>query len=95
MAEQRPEISLDMARHRVAEAEARLLRQREVVLERVTKGEVETAAMGMRVLRTLEANLAVMRDHLRIEEQRCGSRPATPLSVVEDAPPKATLPHRQ
>jgi hypothetical protein len=92
MAEQRPEISLDMARHRVAEAEARLLRQREIVLERVTKGEQETAAMGMRVLRTMEANLAVMREHLRIEEQRCGSRPADPSSVVEEAPAKAASP---
>jgi hypothetical protein len=92
MAEQRPEISLDMARHRVAEAEARLVRQRELVLERVTKGEVETAAMGMRVLRTMEANLAVMREHLRIEEQRCGSRPAGSLPVVEEAPPKAAAP---
>jgi hypothetical protein len=92
MAEQRPEIALDMARHRVAEAEARLLRQRRTVAERMTNGQYDTAVMGMRVLRTLEANLAILRDHLRIEEQRCGSRPAGSSSVVEEAPPKAAAP---
>jgi hypothetical protein len=86
MAEEPRRISLDMARHRVAEAKARLLRQREIVLERVTEGELETAAMGTRVLRTMEANLAVMREHLRMEEQR-GSPPP-----VEEASPKAAPP---
>jgi hypothetical protein len=77
MAEERPEISLEM------------VRQRELVSERATKGQYEAMAVGMRVLRTMEANLAILRDRLRIEEQRCGFRPAGPLSVVEEAQPKA------
>jgi hypothetical protein len=48
----------------------------------MTNGQYDTAVMGMRVLRTMEANLAVLRDHLRIEEQRCGSRPAGPFPIT-------------
>jgi hypothetical protein len=97
MTEERLESTLDMARRHVAEAEAKLVRQREIVAERVAKGQHEAVAMGMRVLRTMEATLALMRDHLRIEEQRRGSRPAgspPPLTLVggKEAPPKAAPP---
>jgi hypothetical protein len=86
MAEERPESSLDLARRYVAEAEAKLVRQREIVAERVTTGQYEAMTIGMQVLRTMEATLATMRDYLRMEEQRHGSPPAdlaihTPLEA--------------
>jgi hypothetical protein len=76
---------------RIIEAEAKLVRQRKIVAERVAKEQHEAVAMGMRVLRTMEARLALLRDHQRIEEQRSGSRPAglthprPSLPVVENA----------
>jgi hypothetical protein len=76
---------------RIVEAEAKLVRQRKIVAERVVKEQHEAVAMGMRVLRTMEASLALLRDHQRIEEQRHASRPAglthlrPSLSVVENA----------
>jgi hypothetical protein len=76
---------------RIVEAEAKLVRQRKIVAERVVKEQHEAVAMGMRVLRTMEASLALLRDHQRIEEQRQASRPAglthprSSLPVVENA----------
>jgi hypothetical protein len=78
MAEERPENSWHMARRHVAEAEARLARQREIVAEGVAKGQHEDVAIGVRVLQTMATNLAVLLDHLRIEEQRHGSLPEAP-----------------
>jgi hypothetical protein len=96
MSEERFESSLDAARRHVAEAGAKLVRQREIVAERVAKGQHEAVAMGMRVLRTMEANLVAMRNHLRIEEQRRGSPAGSPplLTLVggKEAPPKAAPP---
>jgi hypothetical protein len=78
MAEERFESSLLMARRHVAEAAARLARQREIVAEGVAKGQHEDVAMGVRVLQTMATNLAVLLDHLRIEEHRHGSLPEAP-----------------
>ncbi|MGG5890863.1 hypothetical protein ACLF3G_27625 [Falsiroseomonas sp. HC035] len=83
---------------RIVEAEAKLVRQRKIVADRVANQQHEAAAMGMRVLRIMEASLALLRDHQRIEEQRRGSRPAgptprPPLSVIRKAPPKAGPAH--
>lgn len=75
----------------IAEAEAQLVRQRQRVAERVANQQHEAAAMGMRVLRTMEASLALLRAHPRSEEQRHASSPSgrtrsrPSLSVVENA----------
>ena len=75
---------------RIVEAEAKLVRQRQRVAERFANQQHEAAAMGMRVLRTMEASLALLRAHPRIAEQRHPSRPAgptprPPLPVVGNA----------
>ncbi|MGK7871667.1 hypothetical protein [Falsiroseomonas sp. E2-1-a20] len=76
---------------RIVAAEAKLVRQRKIVADRVANQQHEAAAMGMRVLRTMEASLALLRDHQRIAEQRHPSRSAGPthlrpsLPVVENA----------
>jgi hypothetical protein len=76
---------------RIVAAEAKLAQQRQRVAERVANQQHEATAMGMRVLRTMEASLALLRDHQRIAEQRLPSRSAGPthlrpsLPVVENA----------
>jgi hypothetical protein len=64
------ERPLDQARRHVAEAEARIARQHEILREMQADNHPKAAEAAQRVLATMEITLSAMRDHLRFEEER-------------------------
>jgi len=64
------ETSLEMARRRVAESEARCTRQVEILRGIVTDNHPHAAEVAKRLLVALENTLDLMRDRLRMEEAR-------------------------
>jgi hypothetical protein len=85
MAEERPESRLDMARRHVAEAEARLTRQRKIVTETGSSRQYEAMERAIRVRLTMETTLALMRDHLEIKERNGRARTPTPAGPGTNA----------
>jgi hypothetical protein len=65
----RPESPTDKARRHVAEAEARLARQRDVVQAMQEDGYGRPPATAARVLVTMEADVSLLREHLRQVEE--------------------------
>jgi hypothetical protein len=64
------ETPLEMARRHVAQSEARIARQRKILAEMQADNHPTAADAAQRVLATMETTLAIMRDHLRLEEER-------------------------
>jgi hypothetical protein len=69
MPDEPTDIAPDRARRAIAGAAARLARQRDLVAEAVVQRQYASVLIEARVLRTMEATLARMRDRLRIAEQ--------------------------
>jgi hypothetical protein len=63
--QERPESPTDKARRHVAEAEARLARQCEVVRAAQDDGYGSLPALAARVLVTMGADVSLLRKHLR------------------------------
>jgi hypothetical protein len=67
--QERPESPTHKARRHVAEAEARLARQSEGVQEMQEGGYGRPPAIAARVLVTMEADVLLLREHLRQVEE--------------------------
>lgn len=67
--EERPESPTDKARRHVVEAEARLARQHEIVRKMQEDGYGRPPAIAARVLVTMEADVSLLREHLRQVEE--------------------------
>jgi hypothetical protein len=65
-----PETSLELARRHVAEAEADVARQREILRNIDPDESPDMAWILQDVLMTMESKLAQLRDHLQFEEWR-------------------------
>jgi hypothetical protein len=77
-----PETPLEQARRYVAEGEARVARQAEVLARaEAESASVQTVNLAWITLETMRRLLTDMREHLQIEEERAG-----PERKVEDAP---------
>jgi hypothetical protein len=72
MAQDHPETTLELARRRVAQGEARCTRQREILGEMAADNHPGTAAAAERLLAAMARTLAAMREHLRQEEELRG-----------------------
>ena len=71
---EQPETLLEMARRHVAEGEARCAQQIEILAQAEADGDSATTVNAARTtLETLQRTLDLMREHLRIEEERAGS----------------------
>ncbi|MFC7478698.1 hypothetical protein ACFQS7_30590 [Dankookia sp. GCM10030260] len=65
-----PETRLAIARRLVAESEARCARQTELMREMIADNHPHAAEVAERLLVTLEKTRDLMREHLRMEEER-------------------------
>jgi hypothetical protein len=72
MSEGLPEGELEVARRQVAEAEARLVEQDEIVRALESHGHLEGAAMVRRRVAATHASLAQIRAHLDVLERQRG-----------------------
>jgi hypothetical protein len=82
-----PESPLDQAHRRVAEAEAGIARQREVLRATQVDRHHRPAALAARALVTMEADVSLLREHLRQVEEphlrdQTGKAPATATGDV-------------
>jgi hypothetical protein len=69
MSQERPESPLDQARRHVADAEARLARQREILREMQGGGHGGPPVLTAQVLVMMEADVSLLREHLRQVEE--------------------------
>jgi hypothetical protein len=69
LSQEHPESPTDKARRHVAEAEARLARQREVLREMQGDGYGSPPVLTAQVLATMEADVSLLREHLRQVEE--------------------------
>jgi hypothetical protein len=77
MSQEQHESPTDKARRHVADAEARLVRQREVLRELQGDGYGAPPVLTAQVLVTMEADVSLLREHLRqVEALHPRSRPA-------------------
>jgi hypothetical protein len=68
--QEQPETPLELARRHVAEAEADVARQREILRKIDPDESPDLAWILQDVLTTMESKLAQLRDHLQFEERR-------------------------
>jgi hypothetical protein len=61
-----PEAPLKRAERHVREGEARLLRQQALLHELYLAGHFDSVEVGKSLLKTMQASLALAREHLRI-----------------------------